>query len=379
MKILLVGEYSRLHNSLKEGLVVLGHEVLLISSGDFFKNYPSDIKLNRKYERGVLKKLKIGIYKIFKIDIESLSLKKQFFKHRQKLKSFDVVQLINQNPIGLQIEHEIEIINFLKQHNKKLFLLACGTDYKSVKYAYEKKFRYSILTPYFEGKITKKAFNHILQKISREGKSLFKIASKSCNGIITSDLDYHIPYKGCPKYLGLVPNPINLEKLNYEPLEISNQICIFHGINTFNYYKKGNDIFEKALSIINSKYSDRIIIKTVRSLPYYKYITTYNEAHILLDQVYAYDQGFNALEAMAKGKVVFTGAEQEWLDYYNLKEDSVAINALPDAENIAKKLEWLILNPQKITEISINARHFVEMHHNHIKCAERYLNLWKNN
>ena len=32
-------------------------------------------------------------------------------------------------------------------------------------------------------------------------------------------------------------------------------------------------------------------------------------------------EGFNALEAMAKGKVVFTGAEKEWLDYHNLKED----------------------------------------------------------
>jgi len=36
--------------------------------------------------------------------------------------------------------------------------------------------------------------------------------------------------------------------------------------------------------------------------------------------VYAYDQGFNALEAMAKGKVVFTGAEKEWLELYNLEE-----------------------------------------------------------
>ena len=43
MRILLVGEYSRLHNSLKEGLVQLGHEVVLLSSGDGFKNFPSDI------------------------------------------------------------------------------------------------------------------------------------------------------------------------------------------------------------------------------------------------------------------------------------------------------------------------------------------------
>src|SRR5690606_36487812 len=97
---------------------------------------------------------------------------------------------------------------------------------------------------------------------------------------------------------------------------------------------------------------------TVRSLPYDAYIKAFDTAHILLDQVFAYDQGFNALEAMAKGKVVFTGAEQEWLDYYNIEADTIAINAEPDAEKIAKKLEWLVLHPEKISEISKNARAF---------------------
>ena len=112
-------------------------------------------------------------------------------------------------------------------------------------------------------------------------------------------------------------------------------------------------------------------------MPYHEYITKFDEAHILLDQVYAYDQGFNALEAMAKGKVVFTGAEQEWLDYYHLKEDTVAINALPDAQKIAEKLEWLLLNPDKLLEISNNAREFVEKHHNYIDSAKLYLEKWQ--
>jgi glycosyltransferase involved in cell wall biosynthesis len=84
------------------------------------------------------------------------------------------------------------------------------------------------------------------------------------------------------------------------------------------------------------------------------------------------------LEAMAKGKVVFTGAEQEFLDYFQLTEDEVAINALPDARNIAKKLIWLIDNPQKIIEISKNARAFVEKEHDHVLAAKRYFKKWTN-
>ena len=141
--------------------------------------------------------------------------------------------------------------------------------------------------------------------------------------------------------------------------------------------KKGNDLFDASLDIISKKYADKVEIIIAKNLPYKEYIKSFDSAHILLDQVYAFDQGFNALEAMAKGKVVFTGAEKEWLEYYNLREDTVAINALPDATSIANKLEWLILNPQKITEISEGGRQFVETYHNHINCAKDYIALWQ--
>src|SRR5690554_2078285 len=122
MKILLVGEYSRLHNSLKEGLQARGHEVILVSTGDHFKKYPSDILLKRKFDKGFLKKLKVGIYKLFGKDITSLDLKKQFFRKKDNFKGFDVVQLINESPFAIEAPYEMEIISYLRKNNKKLFL-----------------------------------------------------------------------------------------------------------------------------------------------------------------------------------------------------------------------------------------------------------------
>ncbi len=376
MKILLVGEYSRLHNSLKEGLQLLGHQTTLIAAGDYFKNFPADINLYRKYDSGFSKKIKVGLYKLFGIDITSLSLKKQFFKHRQKLKDYDVVQLINESPLGATPKIEKQIISFLKQYNNKLFLLSCGTDYISVTYAYEKKFRYSILLPLFNGKVTEKIFAPILKYLKPEFKSLHDFVYENIVGVIASDLDYHIPLKEHPKYLGLIPNPINTEKIVYTPNEIKKRVVIFHGINRANYLKKGNDYFTDALKIIQKKYDAKIHIEIVEDLPYSHYIETYNKAQIVLDQVLAYDQGYNALEAMAKGKVVFTGAEIEFELYYNLNK-TVAINALPDANKIAKKLEDLILNPEKITEIGRNARDFVEKEHHFLSIAKRYCEIWE--
>ena len=79
---------------------------------------------------------------------------------------------------------------------------------------------------------------------------------------------------------------------------------------------------------------------------------------------------------MAKGKVVFTGAEKEFLEYYKLQEDEVAINALPDVEYLVEKLSFLIENPNKIEEIGKNARKFIEKEHDYKLIAKKYLDTW---
>ena len=240
----------------------------------------------------------------------------------------------------------------------------------------KKKFRYSILTPYFENKVTKREFYPVLCYLEDDFKRLHDYLYKNIKGVISSDIDYHVPLLGNSKYLGLIPNPINTDKVHFTENHSQEKIIIFHGINKTNYYKKGNDLFDDALHIISNRHKDKVEIISTTDIPYDDYINIYNKAHVLMDMVYAYDQGYNALEAMAKGKVVFTGAEQEWLDYYGLKKNTVAINAEPNVESIIKNLEWLINNPNLITEISKNAREFIEKEHNYIKVAERYIDVW---
>lgn len=378
MKVLLVGEYSRLHNSLKEGLMELGHDVTLISTGDYFKDYPSDIKIKPKFTNGFSKKIKVGLYLLFKIDITSLSINEQFFRNSKSLINYDVVQLINENPFGTTPEQAEKIVLFLKKNNKKLFLLSCGTDYTSVKYAFEKKLRYSILNPFFEGKMSEQEIRPALKYLEKGHVGLHKLLYKNINGVMATDMDYHIPLLENPKYKGLVPNPVNTEKLKYNPINISEKVIIFHGINRSNYYRKGNDFFEAALERIKKRYPEKVEIITVENIPYKEYIEKYNKAHIILDQCLSYDQGYNALEAMAKGKVVFTGAEKEFEEFYSLS-NTVAINALPDVDYLVITLEDLILNPEKIQTISRAARKFIEDEHNYSQIAKRYLAIWYEN
>lgn len=378
MNILLVGEYSRLHNSLKEGLIKLGHNVILVGTEDGFKQFPVDYNYGASiFSRPKLKLFSILINRLTGLNLQQIESAIRFYRLLPKLKEFDIVQLINENSIKTNSTLEIWLLKKIIKNNKKMFLLSCGIDHLSVKYAYDKKFKYSILTPYHENPQLKEYYKFILLKLQRPAIKVHDFIFKHVIGVLASDIDYHLPLLNHPKYLGLVPNPINYNKIEFIPLSITNKIIIFHGVNSQNYIKKGNVFFDEAIEIIKNKFPDKVKVIRTEDIPYNDYIKIYDTCHILLDQVYAYDQGYNALEAMAKGKVVFTGAEQEWLDYYNIEADTVAINALPDANKISAKLEWLILNPENILKISRNARAFIEKEHDYITIAQKYLEVWK--
>lgn len=376
MRILLFGEYSRLHSMLKRGLEKQGHDVVVIGTGDGFKHLPTDITFKTGYKKGLALWINKLTYKLFGWDLNSKKVERQFFKQKEAFRNFDIVQLINTSPLGIQPSAEKRIIQYLSENNQHIFLLSCGADYFSVTNGLEERARYSIMSPYIEDTSLKKQYAYILKYVTPEFKKLHDFVVDISSGIIASDLDYHLPLANHPKYLGMAPNPIDTNEIEFIFPTIDKKVIIFHGINRGNYHKKGTHFFEEALQTIQEKYGDVIEVRTIENVPYKEYIRCFDDAHILLDQVLAYDQGFNALEGMAKGKVVFTGAEKEWLDYYKLEEDTVAINALPNSEAIAKKLSWLIENPEKIVVISKNARQFVEQHHEYKRVAMSYLKLW---
>ena len=377
MRILLLGEFSRLHNSLKEGLVALGHEVTIVGNGDGFKNFPVDISTRASFcESAIGTIFRKGMYRIFKFDIAKIEFGLRFYFQLSKLEGYDVVQLINEAPIQTTPTFERFLLKKIFKQNHKAFLLCCGVDYVVANYMMERKSRYSIMNPYFEGNENAHEYKFIFEFLTKNHQKTHDLVYKNIQGVIASDMDYVFPLENHSKFLGLIPNPINTEKIAFINNPIQDKIMIFLGINKGSYLSKGIVYFEKALAIIKEKHNDKIDIQIAQNLPYKEYITLYNKAHIVLDQVYAFDQGYNALEAMAKGKVVFTGAEKEFEHQYNLTE-KVAINALPDVDYIVKELTHLIEHTTEIESIRKRARTFIEKEHNYLKVAEKYLEKWQ--
>ena len=113
MRILLFGEYSNVHHTLCEALRSAGHEVLLISDGDGWKDYPRDKDLRRR-KNGPL---------------GSLLYLAQVLTLLPKLRGFDVVQLINPVFIDVKPRWNRWLFNYLKRHNRKISLGCFGDDY----------------------------------------------------------------------------------------------------------------------------------------------------------------------------------------------------------------------------------------------------------
>lgn len=379
MKILLLGEYSRLHNSLKEGLIALGHEVTIVGCGDKFKKFSVDYSIYARIcnDNKIANFLFKGIRKVINLDLEKIEKAIRLYFLLPKLNDFNHVQLINSDTLETYPILSRFLYKKLFKKIKSRSLLICGDEVSVVDYWFQNELKYSVLTPYFDDNSLEKDFQFPLKYRKDSYRKTFKWLNKNCQKLITSDLDYEIPMQKVGFTTTFIPNPINTDKIIFQPIENTNKIIIFLGINRLSYLKKGINYFEKALEIIREKHTDKVEIVVTENLPYSEYISIYKKAHILLDQVFAYDQGYNALEAMAKGKVVFTGAETEFLNQYQLQEDEVCINALPNENEIAAKLSFLIEHPEKILEISKNARNFIEKEHDYKTIAEKYLACWE--
>jgi glycosyltransferase involved in cell wall biosynthesis len=377
MKILLLGEYSRLHNSLKEGLVSQGYEVITVATGDHFKKYDVDYSVQSAFfsKFWFIRKATNLVYKTTKIDLEKIERAIQFYFLLPKLKGFHHVQLINSDAIETYPFLARFLYKKLFQNIESRSLLVCGDETPIIDYLFKKEMKYSILTPYFEDNSLEKQFYFPLKYRTKSYRKTFDWLHDNCKTLIASDLDYKIPLDAMNYKPYFIPNPINTDKISFKELKTDTRIVIFLGINRGSYIKKGISFFEKALKIIKEKYHSKVEIMVSENLAYNQYIELYNRAHILLDQVYAYDQGYNALEAMAKGKVVFTGAENEFTKHYNLTE-RIAVNALPDVDSLVNELSFLIENPDEIIIIGKRARAFIEKEHHYTKIAEKYLEVW---
>ena len=362
MRILLIGEYSNVHWTLAEGLRSLGHKVCVVSNGDFWKNYRRNISLVRREGKigGILYLLKTYL---------TLPL----------LRNYDVVQIINPMFLEVKAERILPIYKYLRKNNRKIFLGAYGIDAYWVECAgaMPPVFRYSDFNignaPITNDYITE-------QKADWQGTAkaaLNHYIANDCDGIVAGMYEYHTAYAGKhSNKLTYIPFPIAKEEYTPHIYDGKRKVRFFIGIQKSRSIYKGTDIMLRALERLHSQYPDECEILRAENIPYAQYTKMVDECDILLDQIYGYSPGMNALLAMTKGKIVVGGAEEECYDILGEKELRPMINVLPNEEDVYIKLEDILLHKERISQMQLHGIEYIKRHHTPQYVAQRYLDFW---
>lgn len=352
MKILLLGEYSGLHSNLKDGLIALGHEVVLAADGDGFKEISSDINYRPRLS---------GMAGRVERTIKIFSNYKNFTGH-------DILQIIN--PFCLFSRNPISklIYGFLFKNNAKSFLMAAGDD------AYVWKFglpslRYSWAEDFL--KYDLKSPQCFYQK--RKAIELNDFVVKNVNGVIPIAFEYEVSYANCAKRLKTIPLPINLNKVQYTQIKRKEKLVVFHGLNRYGF--KGTRHVEEAFNILKRKYPNDLDLIIDGNMPINKYLDLLSKVDVVIDQLNSYSYGMNAIYAMAMGKIVLGGAEPEALNSLNIRSCPV-INVKPSAESVVTAIEQLLDKRNEIPEMSYQSRIFVEQNHDCVNIAQCYIDQW---
>ena len=371
MKILLLGEYSNVHATLAEGLRKLGHQVTVLSNGDFWKNYPRDINLVRKPGKlgGMLYLAKL------------LTIV-------HKLRGYDIVQLINPMFLELKAERIFPIYRYLRRHNKKIILGGFGMDYYWVNVCCkDKPLRYSDFNIGDELRTNADALKERKDWLGTEKGRLNQMIAEDCDGIITGLYEYWACYQPVfPQKTTFIPFPIkpklitsgngnsytNAENHQVIPLDIPKKVKLFIGINKNRSEYKGTDIMLKAAQTIAKKYPDKAELRIAESIPFAEYVKMMNGSDAILDQLYSYTPSMNPLEAMARGIICIGGGEPE--NYEIIQEDKLRpiINVLPNYESVYQELEHLVLHPELVPLLKQQSIEYISKHHDYIKVAKRY-------
>lgn len=362
MKILLLGEYSNVHNTLAQGLRALGHEVCVASNGDFWKDYPRDIDLKRDF----------GIK-------GQVSFLWRLMKALPRMRGYDVVQLINPLFFELKAERMAPFYRYLRRHNKRVVMCAYGMDYYWVNINDTiKPLRYSDfnfgdtvrLDPVTE------EFRH--DWVGTAKQTLNEMIAHDCDAIVSGLYEYWATYNEVEtlKHKNhFIPFPIMPADATTDAT-FSLPIKLFIGISGKRNVYKGTDVMLRVAQDLQAKYPDRVELKIANGVPFNEYQHMMDSSDIILDQLYAYTPAMNALLAMSKGIIVCGGGEPE--NYEILGEETLRpiINVLPTYDSCYQELEQIILHPERITKMKQESIEYIRRHHDYIKVAKQYLDLY---
>lgn len=375
MKILLIGEASFLHNTLKKGLVERGHRVLTMSDGNGWHDAPRDIDLRRDGRWGKLGGLRVVW---------------QLLRHLPQLCGNDVVQIHNYQFVPLMYRWNTLLLRFLKLTNRRVVKGCFGDDPQIFRRQAQGVPAYS--DTFWSGQLQNAELHRdrIAEVVEHGAEASWRKTTHMADALVACLYEYWLDYNEPPyaAKLHYIPLPMECEEMvrwcdgemvkcvgNDAP---SHPLTILIGLQPKRDFMKGAMKIATFVEEVARRHPGKVQIKYVEGVPYDEYMHLLAEADVLVDQLYSYTPSMNSLAAMARGTVVIGGGEEEYYEF--IGEDTLRpiINVrpdVPDEENIAA-IERALFTDGTLERMAQESIQFVHKYHDYRLVAKQYEQLY---
>lgn len=364
LRILLIGDYSNCHATLATALRDMGHEVLTAAEYNYLSARRPDIVLRRK--RG-----KIGGIAFYLKAINLITT---------RMKDFDVVAFAYPQFMPLHPQRLRKLLGMIKVRNRALFYTAMNTDtgYISMFELPDSPVKYNEW--FINGQATEWHNENRGLWEELHDKTLVdyqKHFFSAMNGAVSVLYEYHkgLEMNFSHSKIAYVGIPIDTSKFNFEPPVFQGKIRILLGRISTRIKMKGTHLLETAAKKVAEMHCDTVEFKLVGDMPYHDFIEEIKKAHIILDQVYSYTPATTALIALAMGKTVVSGAENDFYEFIEEDDNCPIINAPLQVEDLTRAIEK-ILDKRFLIDNSYASRNFVEKHNDYKTVARRCVDFW---
>lgn len=392
MKILLIGEASFLHNTLKKGLVERGHRVTTMSDGNGWHDAPRDIDLRRDGRWGKLG----GLWVVW-----------QLLRHLPQLCGNDVVQIHNYQFVPLMYRWNTLLLRFLKLTNRCVVKGCFGDDPQIFRRQAQGVPAYS--DTFWSGQLqnTDQHRDRIAEVVEHGAEASWRKTTAIADALVPCLYEYWLDYNEPPyaAKLHYIPLPMECEEMvrwcdgemvkcvgndtpshpndSQLPTNLttspSHHLTILIGLQPKRDFMKGAMKIATFVEEVARRHPGKVQIKYVEGVPYDEYMHLLAEADVLVDQLYSYTPSMNSLAAMARGTVVIGGGEEEYYEF--IGEDTLRpiINVRPDVsdeENIAA-IERALFTDGTLERMAQESIQFVHKYHDYRHVAEQYEQLYR--
>ncbi|WP_440616734.1 hypothetical protein [Cysteiniphilum sp. 6C5] len=356
MKILLFGDYSNYHVFLADGLKKKGYHVDVFSEGDGVKCTKFDIE----------RKKHVSYFDL-----------RDYRQCVKLIREYDIVQFINARAFRRNLLLWAWAFFHKKLLAKKSFMCLVGCDY-----FFWTKGRQVLGMPLFEEVENSANVQYMKSQVSMFSKITNKLMLKCVKGV-TGWAEYVEAYREVVTPHLMVFQPLRLSDYNFKQRNFVNgKLVLFHGIQKGREDFKGSNYIIDAFTELNKRYPDDLECICVESLPYNQYVELMNRAHVLFDQTNCHSFGMNALAGLANGLIVCCGSQSDkfwlkWCSELGLDKKPPILSLKPNVDNIISQVEWMLDNREKLGQISLDGRRYVELNHDSSRVAEKFLHFWQ--